>query len=193
MDDLISGVKGLIIPRSQGEINKKVLEANGITTLYHFTARPNWDKIKGTGLLSQRRLIEKNIAPMYASSENSRTMDAGLNLDDYVRLSFTRNHPMMWIAKNEVPPGTEFLVIPISLDVILLEGVRFSDVNAVRTKTPPYAQIKDTPNHLRFDVLRQPKQFNLPAEVKPYYQAEVLVPRQVPYEYFGKDIEIKKI
>ena len=63
------------------------------------------------------------------SSKLSRKLDQNKGLGDFVRLSFTPNHPMLYVALKEarlVDP----IVLEIDLSVILIPGTRFSDRNA---------------------------------------------------------------
>lgn len=62
--------------------------------LYHFTDSRNLPSIRKLGLLSWKRLVQRNIVHCPASSEDSRRYDARLNLEDYVRLCTRREHPM---------------------------------------------------------------------------------------------------
>lgn len=70
-------------------------------TLYHFTDSRNLPLIRKYGLLSWKRLVQRNIMHWPASSEDSRKLDARLNLEDYIRLCTRREHPMAIRALRE--------------------------------------------------------------------------------------------
>jgi hypothetical protein len=61
-------------------------------------------------------------------------LDADAELQDYVRVSFTKNHPMMFIALKE--KRIEYpRVLAISLEVVDFAGVLFSNQNAAKRTT----------------------------------------------------------
>ena len=81
--------------------NVAKLKQNGITKLYHFTDVSNIASIKKHGLMSGVSLIEKSIESKMNSDELSRSLDSQADLENYVRLSFGSNNPMMHKAVAE--------------------------------------------------------------------------------------------
>lgn len=81
----------------------RILKEHGINSLYHFTDRKNLESIiRHGGLYSWGDCIEQGIAiPCPGGDKQSRELDEKKGLEYYVRTSFTRNHPMMYQAKNE--------------------------------------------------------------------------------------------
>lgn len=82
---------------------KAVLDENRITKLYHFTDRDNLESIiKNGGLYlwmdCERKGIKINKP---GGGELSRSLDRKDNLQDFVRVSFTTQHPMMYVAMKE--------------------------------------------------------------------------------------------
>ena len=81
----------------------RILKQNGVEWLYDFTDRANLPSIiKNRGLLSWGDCKEKGIeiaAP--GGDSSSRKYDKMDNLHHYVRLSFTNQHPMMYVAERE--------------------------------------------------------------------------------------------
>lgn len=161
---------------------KRVLDAHGITRLYHFTDSRNLPSIERSGcLLSLREIGQQNIRPFTGGSDQSHSLDRGLNLDNYVRLSFVKDHPMMYVAQNDGRISSP-KVLEISTDVIFEEGVKFTDCNAARTSKG--FEIGDGidffRNKIHFDLFHK-SYFD--TERSPYYQAEVLVPKSVSLRY----------
>ena len=92
--------------RSNWEDFKNILEQNHITKLYHFTDRDNLENIiKNGGLYSWKDCEERGInIPKPGGGgpgSPSWSLDKRDNLEHYVRVSFTMNHPMMYVAMNE--------------------------------------------------------------------------------------------
>ena len=82
---------------------KAILDKYKITKLYHFTDRDNLESIiKNGGLYSwgdcERKGIKINKP---GGSSVSRQLDSGRSLEDYVRVSFTTQHPMMYVAMKD--------------------------------------------------------------------------------------------
>lgn len=118
---------------------------------------------------------------MAGGSDSSHFLDRGLNLDNYVRLSFVKDHPMMHVAQSD-GRITNPKVLEISTEVIFEDGVKFTDCNAARTSKG--FEIGDG-----IDFFRDKIHFNLfhknyfDTDRSPYYQAEVLVPKAVSLRY----------
>jgi len=91
-----------------------------------------------------------------------------------VRLSFNKENPMKYIAKNEGRISRP-IMLQINLEVVSKQGVFFSDCNAARHD----AIQSCSPNVVRFDIVKAPNQFGIGAELQRFYQAEVLVPSPV--------------
>ena len=92
--------------RSNWEDFKSILEKNHITTLYHFTDRDNLESIiNNGGLYSWKDCEERGITIAKPGGGGpgsaSWMLDARGGLEHYVRVSFTQQHPMMYVAMNE--------------------------------------------------------------------------------------------
>jgi chemotaxis protein histidine kinase CheA len=162
---------------------QKVLQDNGITTLYHFTDRANISSIKENGGLYSWSYCNGNgiDIPYPGGDSLSRDLDTRYNLQDYVRASFTRNHPMMYVARNEGRIQNS-VILTISLEVAYLGQTRFANMNATRNghKQGP---IIDYLKAIHFETVKSPSHFDLEDSEKPYFQAEVLVKTWIPIEY----------
>lgn len=99
-------------------------------TLYHFTDSRNLPSIRKYGLLSWKRLVRRNIMHWPASSEDSRILDARLNLEDYIRLCTRREHPMAFRALHE-GRIQNYVWLEISDTVTQWKATIYSNDNAV--------------------------------------------------------------
>lgn len=164
---------------------KKVLCDNVIHHFYHFTDERNLQSIKECGgLLSMAYCNEHDITiPRPGGSDTSWSLDYRLGLADYVRLSFTDDHPMMHIAMNDGRISSPAL-LEVSLDVAYIETTLFANKNAARTNDPGNigGGLIDL-QHIHFNTVKHPKYFDLIDEEKPFYQAEILVKTFVPMKY----------
>lgn len=100
-----------------------LLRKNNITRLYHFTDSSNIESIKKNGLLSQKELTRRGIGVRYASSADSRQIDKEMGLDDFVRLSFVKYHPMMYTSMTA--RGIRPVVLEINPLIGLMPNVFF--------------------------------------------------------------------
>ena len=82
---------------------KAVMDEHRITKLYHFTDRDNLESIiKNGGLYSWMDCDRKGIKiNKPGGSLESRQLDSSRKLEDYVRVSFTTQHPMMYVAMKD--------------------------------------------------------------------------------------------
>ena len=107
----------------------------------------------------------------------SRSLDSRYGLEDYVRLSFCDNHPMMYRLKQQ---GYDLVLLKVNIDVALLNETLFSDMNATDN------------NHRTGSSLEDLKKVDLTAVNSRYlrstdplfkkHQAEVLVKTFIPID-----------
>lgn len=157
-----------------------VLRRNGITTLYHFTDRDNLQSIVDNGGLHSWADCEKkgiNITKP-GGDLTSRELDCRRNHQHYVRASFTKNHPMMYVAQRDGRISNPIL-LEISLDVVTWEDTLFADRNAVKSGANIGGDIADLKS-IHFNTVKQENHFNLDDSEKEFYQAEVLVKNFIP-------------
>jgi hypothetical protein len=155
--------------------NIVTLRQNGIKKLYHFTDASNIASIGQRGLMSASNLIENVIESKMNSNDVSRVLDASADLQNFVRLSFCADNPMMHVAYNE-GRISQPVRLEIKLEAVSRPGVRFTDCNATRID----ARHSANPNIVRFDVVRARSMFDVAPELQRFYQAEVLVPSPLP-------------
>lgn len=84
------------------DVNKfvEILE-NKSHSFFHFTDTRNLPSIRQHGLLSMRKLREKEILVAPGGNDWSLTADRHSGMDRYVHLCFFREHPMEWLATQD--------------------------------------------------------------------------------------------
>lgn len=158
-----------------------ILDQEGVGKLYHFTDVSNIESIKRYGLISNRILKESNHHVKYSSTASSRNADAQMGLDDFVRLSFVKTHPMLYTAMTS--QGIHPIIIEINPLIALMPEVYFSDKNALRTGANIGDSYSDL-NKVRFDIVLGSKAYyDLSLEEKRMYQAEILVKERIGPEF----------
>jgi len=162
---------------------QNVLSSNNITTLYHFTDRANLQSIKRHGALySWHYCVSNDIPiPMPGGDDLSRSLDRRYNLQNYVRVSFTRNHPMMYIALNQNRINNP-VILEIDTEVIFWKNAKYANKNAIKNDVSIGSDIADF-KKIRFDIVKLNKHFDLDDSDKPYFQAEVLILEKIPIEF----------
>ena len=164
---------------------KSVLDEHNIVKLYHFTDRDNLESIiKNGGLYSWMDCERKGIKIAKPGGDNtSRQLDSGRNLENYVRVSFTTEHPMMYVAMGDGRISNP-VVLEIDPEVIYWKETKYSDRNAATYKITPHIgdNLSDF-KQIHFHSVKARKHFDLPEEEQPYFQAEVLVKNFIPLEY----------
>lgn len=162
----------------------------------HFTDASNLEMIvKRGGLYSWWSLQQRRLAiPHPGGSADSRKMDQGRNLHDYVHLCFVWNHPMQYDATRDgrIPDPRYIELDPTVLDI---PGTLFSDMNACDSKASVGSGLAWFQQNIDWELIvdgdggdykfrnelnRRPPMFG---DLKKRWQAEALVPRHVPLEY----------
>ena len=161
---------------------KELIDYHGIKKLYHFTDRDNLKSIiENGGLLSWADCEAKGIAiPKPGGGDLSRILDRRDNLQNYVRVSFTPEHPMMYVAMNE-GRITNPVILEIDPDVIYDADTKYADRNATRNGANVGGSFDDF-KKIHFKSVKARKHFDLDADEQPFYQAEILVRNMIPLD-----------
>lgn len=172
--------------RNNWEEFKKILEQYNIKKLYHFTDRDNLENIiKNGGLYSWKDCDERGISIPKPGGGGQGSLSWALDerdgLEHYVRISFTRQHPMMYVAMNEGRISNP-VVLEIDPEIIFEENTRYADRNATRSGANVGGTLGDF-KQIHFQTVKANKHFDLDADEQPYYQAEILVKNFVPLKY----------
>ena len=165
---------------------EELLSQNRITKLFHFTDRDNLESIiKNGGLYSWKDCEEKGITIPKpgggGQGSTSWSLDERDGLEHYVRVSFTEQHPMMYVAMNENRISNP-VILEIDPEVVYDESTRYSDRNATRNGAQVGGDLDDFRN-IHFKTVKARKHFDLDADEQPFYQAEVLVKNFIPLKY----------
>jgi len=160
----------------------KVLQQNGITILYHFTDRANINSIKQYGGLYSWSYCNKNgiDIPFPGGDLMSRQLDIQYHLQDYVRVSFCDNHPMMWRLQQN---GRNLVLLKISIDVVFFTNSQFSDINAADSSHTHGTTLDDL-KRVNFSATKQ-NYVSRESPIFKQHQAEVLVKTWIPIKYIA--------
>ena len=110
----------------------------------------------------------------------SRNLDEMRNLQDYVRLSFTTEHPMMYVAMKDGRISNP-VILRIDPSVVYLQHTMYADMNATTTKrTPNIGKSLEDFKKIHFSTVKAHKHFDLDENERPYFQAEVMVMTFIP-------------
>lgn len=167
-------------PKEEATEIKNYIKENNIRYLYHFTDIRNIKSIIAHGgLFSWYSAPQRGVDIINPGGDVlSRSLDKRSNLEDYVRLSFTKWHPMMHKKEQE---GANIVVLKIHPSVAILHDTLFSNMNATSNMCSVGADLKAF------------KRINLEATRKAYVkstdkdfaelQAEILVKTHLPLKY----------
>ena len=159
-----------------------VLSQHGITKLYHFTDRENLESIIANGgLYSWRDAEDKGIViKRPGGSMTSKSLDSRYHLERYVRTSFTRNHPMMYVAMNDGRIDNP-VVLEIDVRVAAKAETQYADRNAAKNDVVFGKDLMHLKN-IHFDTVKQKNHFDLDDDERSFYQAEVMVKEFIPLD-----------
>lgn len=159
---------------------KQILDNNGIRYLYHFTDRRNIPSIKRHGGLFSWHYCKKNniTIPCQGGDYDSQELDKKYGLEDYVRLSFCNDHPMAYRLQQS---GSDIVILKIEVDVALLKGTLFSDINAA-DKIHTHGGELDDLKRVNFNATKRNRVRKNDDDFKPH-QAEVMVKTFVPIRF----------
>ena len=164
---------------------KVVMDEHRITKLYHFTDRDNLESIiKSGGLYSWMDCDRKGIKiNKPGGSLESRQLDSSRKLENYVRVSFTTQHPMMYVAMRDGRISNP-VILEIDPEVIYWKDTCYSNMNAtIHRISPNIGDSLSDFKQIHFQSVKAHKHFDLPEEEQPYFQAEILVKNFIPLEY----------
>ena len=162
---------------------KAILDQHKIVKLYHFTDRDNLESIiKNGGLYSWGDCEDKGIKiAKPGGGLLSRDLDRRDNLQHYVRVSFTTQHPMMYVAMQDGRLSNP-VILEIDPEVIYWQDSKYANMNATRSGAHKGGSLEDF-KQIHFESIKVRKHFDLPEVEQPYFQAEVLIKNFIPLEY----------
>lgn len=159
---------------------KRELDVHNIKKLYHFTDFENLKSIiSNGGLFSWKDCDDKGICiPKPGGSFTSRDLDCRDGLERFVRVSFTAQHPMMYVAMNDGRLSNP-VVLEIDPEVVFWKSTLYSDRNATKNGAQKGDTLDDFKS-IHFDSVKARNHFDLDEDEQPFYQAEVLVKNFIP-------------
>jgi len=163
---------------------QQILKENNITTLYHFTDSSNINSIQQNGGLFSWYYMENNglQIPTPGGDGFSRQLDRRKGLQDYVRLSFNKNHPMMYVAQRD-GRITNPKILEIDPKVIYWSTSKYSDRNAADNSAEIGKNISDFRN-ISFHIATRNNYIEDEFERK-LGQAEVLIKTHLPIDFIN--------
>ena len=156
-----------------------------IPHLFHFTDVRNLPSIsEHGGLYSAQRLQELGILGkvIRGGNEWSRSADAWTDMDRYVHLCFTDDHPMEYLAKQD-GRILESRFLTVHAEVLHIEGTLFCDGVSNRAQGVSYLPALEAGPSIDFEVLYEFTDWhdaNIQARRKRARKYEILVPDFVP-------------
>ena len=161
----------------------KVLNDGHVAKLYHFTDRDNLESIiKNGGLYSWKDCEEKGIKiSKPGGGDLSRSLDSRDGLERYVRLGFSDDHPMKFVAMDDGRISNP-VVLEIDIDVVLWQNTLYADRNATKNGANVGGTLDDL-KRIQLYLFRGIRYFDLDANEKMFYQAEILVKNFIPLKY----------
>ena len=169
--------------KSNWQEYKAVLDEHKIVKLYHFTDRDNLESIiRNGGLYSWGDCEDKGISiAKPGGGLLSRDLDRRDGLQHYVRVSFTTQHPMMFVAMQDGRQSNP-VILEIDPEVVYWKDSKYANMNATKSGANKGGTLDDF-KQIHFQSIKVRKHFDLPEEEQPYFQAEVLVKNFIPLEY----------
>lgn len=170
------------IIRVDWSLFKDILKDKNISCFYHITDESNIKSIGNCGSLFSRKYCNQNNISINSPGGNdlSASLDKYKNLDDYVRLSFTSNQPMLYIAKKEGRIKNP-KIIKIDPRIIYLKTTKFSNMNAADKRATVSGSL-ELFQKIRFDIMKKQRWEN--EYEKKAFQAEILVKTKINKKFF---------
>ena len=159
--------------KPDADIIYDVLQRRGVTKLYHFTDERNLKSILTHGLGSMRYLKEHGIPQVPGGDGSSLKRAVVLGFDDFVHLSFCKDHPMRYVAQKHgrIKEAVRLEINPVVATWLL---TLFSDRNAHKSGCSYGPELPHLMG-VRFDIVQQRSQFDMVENEKHFFQAEVMV------------------
>lgn len=164
---------------------KKILDDNNINSLYHITDFRNVESINLHNHLFSWHFAERKkiIINNPGGNQLSRDLDSRYGVQNYVRLCFTTDLPMIHKALRDGRIKHP-VVFEFDPKIIFFKDTKFCQINA----TDNNAIIGDTIEifqNIRFDIIKK-KGFVEDNNLRKFKQAEVLVLEKLSLDYLKK-------
>jgi hypothetical protein len=120
--------------------------------------------------------------PSPGGNDTSRGLDRDKGLEDYVRLSLCKSHPMAYRIHQESEGRANLVLLKIKLDVTMFESTRFSNVNATDKRAKIGSDLEFIEENLDFEAIALDWCWGSDPRHK-LRQAEVMVKTFIPSKY----------
>lgn len=154
----------------------KTLSNYGITSLYHFTDIENLPTIERFGIQSLKNILLNDIpVKHFGADELSHRLDSKTGLNNYVHLSFIKDHPMYYVAKSR---GSLKTPVWIELDISILfqEKTIFCDSIANKNNADIFI-IEEIFNKINFStIVNNNVDFSIRKEAR---KAEIMIYNEI--------------
>ena len=165
---------------------QSTLRNNGIKSIWHFTDKSNLASIEKYGLLCLREILTEDVhVSCFGADDLSHSLDIDRGLDQFVHLSFVKDHPMYHVAKRDgrIPNP---IWIEIDLSVLHVDNTIFSDEVANGRGASIFSADK-LEKMIDFETILYEKDFWIRKEAR---KAEIMVANNISYEnikgiYYG--------
>lgn len=172
------------IQKDDADDIKDFLNDNGVQYFYHFTEASNIPLIRQRkGLFSWSYLESRGLKIPYPGGDTlSRGLDRDKGLEDYVRLSLCKSHPMAYRLHKQSNGQAKLVLLKIKIDVALFESTLFSNINATDNNAKIGDNLSFIENGFDFNAICLDWCYgNTPEHKK--RQAEVMVKTFIPAKY----------
>lgn len=156
------------------------LNLHGVKCFYHFTEESNLQSIRKLGGLYSWYYCQQNDIeiPSPGGDSKSRELDSRQGLQNYVRLSFCRDHPMAYRLKQA---GKVLRLLQIKIDVAAFIDTQFSNINAADNENQHGKDLEDLQ---RVNIwATQQTYVSKDSLIFKEHQAECMVETFIPSEY----------
>jgi len=155
---------------------------NGVLYFYHITEASNIPLIKQRkGLYSWSYLESHGMKiPFPGGDTLSRGLDRDKGLEDYVKLSLCKSHPMAYRFHKHSNGQAKLVLLKIKVDVALFESTLFSDINVANKNAKIGDNLHFIENGFDFNAIRLDWCYGDTSELS---QAEVMVKTFIPVKY----------
>jgi hypothetical protein len=161
---------------------QNTLKKYGINEIWHFTDKKNIQSINTHGLLSlTESRVKLGTIPAPGGNQWSHEADHIKGVDQYVHLAFLKDHPMLFIAKQDGRVANP-VWLKISTETLAHPNIRYT-LDVSNKAGVQLLTAQEAINHLDFEVLftrtdwKDPK---IKERRRVALKSEILIPNYVP-------------
>lgn len=167
------------IKKEDAERILQYLRMKGITRFYHFTDKQNLFGIKKYGGLYSWYYCEQNGIDIPNPGGDMQWLDEMHGLQDYVRLSFCKDHPMAYRKHKD---GASLVLLYIDIEVATFKDTQFSDRNAA-SNSFSHGETYDDLMNVNISATQRKYVSRSEGEIFHLHQAECMIKTFIPLKY----------